>query len=171
MVLSDAYLRKFSALSNARVIFSQSLKQADLIWHLYSIFQQYCSAGPSTNRSLIKETGNYRETISFGTRSLPCFNFVYSLFYLEGVKIIPLNIAEYLTPISLAFWIMGDGGWAGYGVRLYTNSFTLTEVELLQKALNNRFNFNTTIQKTSKKGLASLGVFTLQPQIFLNLEL
>lgn len=110
MVLFDAYMRKFSALNNVRVIFRQALKQSDLIWHLYSIFKLYCfKAGPNTERSLIKETGNYRKSIWVGTRFLPCFNFVYSLFYLESVKIIPLNIAEYLTPVRLAFWIKGDG--------------------------------------------------------------
>lgn len=61
------------------------LKQYDLIWHLYSIYQKYCSVDPSSNKDLIKETGNYRESLCYVPvqRCLPCFNFIYSLFYLE----------------------------------------------------------------------------------------
>jgi len=56
------------------------------------------------------------------------------------VKIIPLNISEYLTEVSLAFWIMDDGGKTTYGdLLLHTNSYTLEEVELLVSLLNNKF--------------------------------
>jgi hypothetical protein len=53
------------------------------------------------------------------------------------VKIIPSNISEYLTEVSLAFWIMDDGGKTTYGdFLLHTNSYTLEEVELLVSVLN-----------------------------------
>jgi hypothetical protein len=32
------------------------------------------------------------------------------MFYTNGIKKIPLNIAEYLTPLTLAVWISDDGG-------------------------------------------------------------
>lgn len=40
---------------------------------------------------------------------LPCLNYYYDLFYLNGIKIIPKNIAELLTPRSLAILNFDDG--------------------------------------------------------------
>jgi len=57
------------------------------------------------------------------------------------VKIIPSNISEYLTEVSLAFWIMDFGGKTTYGdLLLHTNSYTLEEVELLVSVLNQKLN-------------------------------
>lgn len=91
-----------------------------------------------------------RHNISFGTRTLPCFNEIYKLFYKNRVKVIPNNIEELITDISLAYWIMGDGSWKGYGLRLHTNNFTKSEVELLIKAINNKFGFNSSINIANK---------------------
>jgi hypothetical protein len=41
--------------------------------------------------------------LSFTSRSLPCFTELHTLFYLDGIKVIPSNIAELLTPVGLAF--------------------------------------------------------------------
>jgi hypothetical protein len=32
------------------------------------------------------------------------------MFYKNGIKKIPSNIADYLTPLALAVWISDDGG-------------------------------------------------------------
>jgi hypothetical protein len=75
--------------------------------------------------------------IYFGTYSLPCFNELYSLFYFEGVKVVPENIFELLTPLSLCYWICDDGGFnkRNRAVILSTQSFTQAEVGLLAKVL------------------------------------
>jgi hypothetical protein len=63
------------------------------------------------------------------------FNEFHELFYPDGVKIIPSNISEYLTEVSLVFFIMDDGD-----LLLHTNSYTLEEVELLVSVLNKKLN-------------------------------
>jgi hypothetical protein len=64
-------------------------------------------------------------SIRFSTYSLPCFNFLHGLFYPDGTKIIPQNIAELIKPIGLAFWLMDDGYWNQVGryVVLCTDPF------------------------------------------------
>ena len=42
---------------------------------------------------------------------LPCFNYLWDLFYIDKVKTIPSNIGYLLTEVGLAFWIMDDGGF------------------------------------------------------------
>jgi hypothetical protein len=77
---------------------------------LYELFQTYCRSVPKiSNRLPYKRTGQIYTRVQFQTYSLPCFNELYSLFYLDGKKIVPLNIFDLMTPLSLAYWIADDG--------------------------------------------------------------
>ena len=46
---------------------------------------------------------------------------------LMGKKVVPANIADFLTSVSLAYGIMDDGGFTGSGLKLYTNAFSQDE--------------------------------------------
>ena len=78
-----------------------------------------------------KRTGKIRYNLSFATLALPCFNELYLSFYLDGKKIIPNNIVDLLTSVSLAYWIMVDGSFTGSGLRLHTNAFSLGRIEFI----------------------------------------
>ena len=87
--------------SNARFIFAQSTVREEYFNYVYNMFKSYCQ-GPCYHYSgNSKLTGPYFGN-RFNTLTLPCFNFFYALFYVGGVKIIPANIIDYLTPICLA---------------------------------------------------------------------
>jgi LAGLIDADG DNA endonuclease family len=85
--------------------------------------------------------GQVYYSLEFNTRNLSCFNELYSRslfispppllvsfqrdekrgeFYLNGVKIIPENIYDLLTPEALAHLIMGDGSAKSHGLILLT---------------------------------------------------
>jgi hypothetical protein len=97
-----------------------------------------------------KNTRKTRHNISFATLSLPCFNEFYDLFYAKGIKIVPTNIANYLTPVSLAYWYsMDDAGFTGSGLKLLGNAFTKNELNLLVEALDKNFSIKATIHKSS----------------------
>jgi len=66
---------------------------------------------------------------------MPCLTKLHSLFYPEGVKIIPSNIYELLTPVALAHLIMGDGTALPQGLVLCTNSYTIQDVVRLMNVL------------------------------------
>lgn len=53
----------------------------------------------------------------------------------------PINIKDLLTPRALAFWIMCDGYKYNAGVALATNSFSISDNELLINSLNENFGF------------------------------
>ena len=73
---------------------------------------------------------------------------LYKLFYNNNKKkVIPENIADFLTPLALAIWIQDDGTRHSSGVRIATNCFTKEEVELLVKALEIKFNLKSSIHK------------------------
>ena len=46
---------------------------------------------------------------------------------------------------------MDDGGFTGSGLKLYTNAYTLAELNLLIEALDKNFDIKATINKTSIK--------------------
>ena len=56
----------------------------------------------STNRKPDKRTGKIYNSLIFKTRMLPCFNYLWDLFYIDKVKIIPSNIGLLLTEVCLA---------------------------------------------------------------------
>jgi hypothetical protein len=102
-ILGDVYMRKFSEKANARIIFRQGSKNAEYLLHLYSLFQRFVLTPPSVTTITDKNTGKTRDNISFSTLALPCFNDFYKSFYFKGKKIVPTNIANYLTSVSLAY--------------------------------------------------------------------
>ena len=150
-ILGDVYMRRFSEKANVRLIFWQGSTNASYLLHLYNIFQEFVKTPPSVSTIIDKNTGNIRYNLSFATLALPCFNELYNLFYFEGKKIIPNNIAELLTSISLAYWIMDDGSFTGSGLKLHTNAFSLKELNLLIEALDKNFSIKATIHVSNRE--------------------
>jgi hypothetical protein len=67
---------------------------------------------------------------------------------IKYIKRIPSNIEELLTPVVLAYFICGDGNYhkTTHIIRLCTNSYTKTEVELFAKALHSKFNIESRLE-------------------------
>jgi hypothetical protein len=151
-LLGDLHAEKRNINGNTRLQFRYSSKYNDYINHLYSVFKDF-TGSPPINLSYFDNRPNKMEryySVKFQTLSLPCFNIFRNIFYNEnGVKIIPLNYSDYLTPRGLAYWIMDDGYYSTNtnGIYLCTDSFTLVENELLVNILNTKFNFNAAIHK------------------------
>jgi len=70
-----------------------------------------------------KVKGKISHYYSFTTLSLIVFNNLQSIWYLSGVKIIPEHLSSVLSPISLAYWLMDDGGWTKKGLHLNKKFF------------------------------------------------
>ena len=102
---------------------------------------------------LDSRTNKEYSSLTLRTKSLPIFTEYYNLFYYKGVKVIPNNIGDILTPLGLAHWIMQDGSYHKFskGIALCTDSFQKEEVELLLSILKIKFNLICTIQKAPTK--------------------
>jgi hypothetical protein len=57
----------------------------------------------SPRLSQAKVKGNSYDYLAFSTCSLPFFTELHTLFYPNGIKLIPSNIFDLLTPVGLAF--------------------------------------------------------------------
>ena len=76
----------------------------------------------------------------------------------KNIKVIPSDIDKHFTPLALAHFIIGDGSFDSYGrgagrVTLFSNNFTLEEVELLRKLLLDKFGLESAfpVRKTANK--------------------
>ena len=92
----------------------------------------------------------YHEGYRFNTYAYTSWIDIYKLFYnSRKKKVIPNNIENLLTPLTLAIWIMDDGTFKYSGVRIATNCFKKQEVELLVRALDSKFNIKSTLHKNN----------------------
>jgi hypothetical protein len=113
----------------------------------------------------INPKGYYKNRVQSGLNSkfygriqltsvaLPLFNKYHNLFYKlvedKYVKVLPLNIEELLTPVSLAFFfIMGDGNYHKTKkiIRVCTNSYTKEEVLLISQAIFTKFGIKSRLE-------------------------
>jgi len=88
---------------------------------------------------------------SFATVVHNNFNFFYKLFYENNKKVIKENLINYLTPLSLAVWIMDDGSLnKNVNLRFHTEGFSETEQKILQNILKIKFDIKSKICKFNR---------------------
>ncbi len=81
----------------------------------------------------------------FGTRFFENLEELRNIFYARRTKIVPENISElFQSPLTLAVWFMDDGHLdyrekSHYAYHISTDSFTESEVRMLQKLLLEKF--------------------------------
>jgi len=134
LLLGDLYAQKPKGGVNVLLRFTQGIIHMDYLLHLYDLFKTLSTQAPKINQMKAhKVTGKSYSSIRFNSYSLPCFNELYELFYVDGKKVVPSNIGELLTPLSLAYWIADDGGFNNRdrAIVISTQSFRLQEVNLL----------------------------------------
>lgn len=85
--------------------------------------------------------------VQFASRTNPVFTKWHVRFYRDRKKIVPSEIAELLSPLAVAVWLMDDGAADHAGVTLQTHSFLYQEVLLLQTAVRERFDLAVTLRK------------------------
>lgn len=110
--------------------------------HTFLADRGYCLSTKPKVFTRLTKGGKVRDFYRFRTFTYSSFNPIYSLFYVNGSKVVPTIIADYLSPIALAVWIMDDGGRVSSGLKIATNSFTIGEVQFLCKVLNDKYGFS-----------------------------
>jgi len=147
LLLSDAWLQlqPKNRSINSHLCFKQSLDKSKYVWFVFSILSHYSSSYPCLVSGVRNGVRHYG--LEFFTRALPCFSDIHLLFYKDTIKVIPQNIFEFLTPVALAHWIMGDGVSRPYGLQLCTDSYSLPDVVRLMNVLIIRYELVCTLHK------------------------
>lgn len=154
IILSDGHLGK--QYKNARLTITFAGRYYLLANYIYALFCKYSTPKGFQKRKV--QSGKYSlyfDRITITTLTYSIFTDYHKLFYKPSdngkyIKVIPLNIEELLTPVVMAFFIMGDGNFNKIKkvIRLCTNSFTKSEVEILSKAILNKFDIETRLEHT-----------------------
>lgn len=153
-LLGDATIEKDG--NGSRFCFYQEHIHGDyLLWlHKTIYFLGYCRQEiPKINTRISTVDNNMRYYYRFRTYTYSSFNIIYDSFYYyknnRRIKIVPLFMEHYLTPLALAVWIMDHGEVIkNRGVKLSTENFTLNEVKYLISVIERNFNIKTTFVKT-----------------------
>lgn len=160
-LLGDAHGEKRA--SGTRICFAQEAKNSSYLLYLHNFFatKGYCNPEIPKRATRLGLKGKIREYTKFSTWTFTNFNWIHDLFYdCGGTKCVPNCIAEYLTPLALAIWIMDDGAKVHKGLKLCTNSFTFNECLILIKALNDNFNLKASIQGAGAPNQYIIYIFT-----------
>lgn len=145
LLLSDGWLVFGGARSkNVRLGFKQSANHVSYILFVFNILSHYCSSGIKSRTG--NRLGKRIYDLEFFTRTMPCLTELYYFFYIQGVKKIPLNIYELLTPVALAHLIMGDGASRPHGLIICTDSYELVDVVRLMNVLIIRYELDCTLR-------------------------
>ena len=155
-LLGDGYLEKRKQGVGTRIKFEQSSDNVEyLMWyHSYLSTRGYCNTNKPKLKKRIRKNGTIYYHYTINSFTFSSLNWIHDMFYkeIEGkyIKIIPLNIEQYLSPITLALWFMDDGSKLRKGAKIATNCFTKTELENLCIILKNKFNITVTVHSGGK---------------------
>ena len=157
IMLGDGHLYKSSPTSNTRFEISFGRDRESFANWIGNLFKDYSNTGiQKVVTKNIKTPSTLNHNFRFKTKSMPVFNSYYNIFYKlsltdsdstigqnkntrgKYIKIVPTNISEFMDPIVLAYLLMSDGNFDKNRnrVRIFTNSFTKEEVQILADAIN-----------------------------------
>lgn len=149
IILGDGCLERGKESWNTRLRVEQLYpNQEKFVRNMHSLLTPMVNMSPGILTRKDKRTGLITKSMYFWTMRMPCLNYYFDLFYQDKIKIIPKNIGELLTPVGLAYWIMGDGIYInGRGVVLCTDSYIKEDVELLVEVLSKQFGLSCTLHQ------------------------
>jgi LAGLIDADG DNA endonuclease family len=153
LMLGDISIQINPAGTAARLKFEWGDVNKEYAYYVYSLLQEYCLEIPR-RQVRINAKGNIVVTWCFQTVTHPAFIFLHQLFIVNGIKcILPDILIHEITPVSLAFWFMDDGGshTSRYGLQLHTQGFLTHEVESLCTILRNRFDLDCWVKISKGK--------------------
>lgn len=147
MLLGDAHLERQRGALTARLKIEHSLAQSAYVEWKFREWRDWVRT-PPRERVRRNRLGTYSTNIGFTTLAHVDFEEFRVRFYRERRKVIPIDLE--LLPLSMAVWFMDDGSRKSSqcrGLYLNTQSFTASEVSLLQAVISRDVGIETTVRR------------------------
>lgn len=146
-LLGDMGIYKRKNYVNYNINMSHSIKQIDYFMWKFNGLQPYFNK----YRRYLRKNG-YEEMAS-DSITLPFLHEFASWFYIDKTKIIPKNLYDKLTPISLATWFMDDGHTKKQDglASIATMCFSRKDHELIQHVLLEKYNLVSGIKEDRRQ--------------------
>ena len=153
-VLGDAFLQKTGA-RNARLRFEHGAKQKEyLLWKVKTLTRLF-QGGPTHLSRVHPKTKATYEYWRAQSNATPELGKLRAVFYPEGKKRIPVDIAKFLKePLALAVWYMDDGYYYPKDKNsfLYLGRVSSAEAEYAREALAKNFGLAPHVYDKKQKG-------------------
>lgn len=138
-LLGDGCLYKDNINSNFKLSFGHQEKHSEYFHWKIAMMDPFINTW---------RTSESKNSVMLNTATI-ChqdFNKFGEMFYLKDrTKIVPDDLEKYLTPLSLAVWVMDDGNLNKVNMRIATMSFTKEDNEKLVRYLKSCFNINAKV--------------------------
>jgi len=153
-LLGDAHMEKLynPQLELGRLKIEHSKTQQSYVEWLYEEFKDWVRTKPRERTRIA--FGKLVTKYQFCTYGHTILGKFHKRFYSGRTKIVPNDIGQDITPLSLAVWYMDDGSIKSKrhkGVFLNTQGFTENDILKLQKILEQNFGISSTT-KNDKEG-------------------
>lgn len=147
-MLGDSSFKKAKDCINPAITCSHCLEQKEYCEYKTEIFKSLGSYCKHRKRNLPdKRNGKIYECYNMFIPANPELKHWYDSFYNEK-KVIPFNLFEYFTEVSLAFLFMDDGSKTKNGYTIATNCFTIEDLDKFRIFLKQKFNIETSLFKS-----------------------
>ena len=103
-LLGDSHAEKRSLGHGTRISFSQESNHKDYLVWLHRMLADLGYCNPTTPKLQTRQAqgGKIRQIIRFHTYTYSSLNWLHEAWYKDGIKRVPSNIGEYMTPLALA---------------------------------------------------------------------
>jgi hypothetical protein len=149
MLLGDAHLERQKGARLARLKVEHSVRQSALVDWKFSEWRRWVRTPPK-ERIRRNRLGTLSTNKGFTTLSHVEFEESRRRFYRDNRKVVPEDLV--LTPESLAVWFMDDGSRKSNqcrGLYLNTQSFMVSEVDLLRSIMQRDVGVETSVRYQS----------------------
>jgi recombination protein RecA len=141
----------------ARFRVHHGIKQKEYVLWKYEILKEFVSKEPreiswSNPKRNLQEISCY-----FHTKSTKELGILYHWFYKNGVKILPKEIFNLLTPLIIAIWFMDDGSNNGESLTINTHGFSKEDQARIVNYLQDSFSIKATIVRDRTKWKIAIG--------------
>lgn len=156
-LLGDGTMRMGIKAKNANFKAEQGLEQKEYVFWKYEILKPLVFTKPKLSFRYNEDGERYPKSWWFRTIRHPLLTEIYERFYAKekyrtGRKIIPQNIIENIDALVFAVWVMDDGSYTDGKIDISTYSFLLSEIQLLQEKIENRFGIKMNYHRDRDKG-------------------
>lgn len=147
-LLGDSHAERRPTGNGTRISFVQEANHKEYLLWLHTLISNLGYTSPTIPKiqTRLGSGGKLRYVIRFHTFTYSSLNFINEIWYVNGVKCVPKNIGDFITPLALAIWIIDDGGRVGQGLKFATNSFSYDDCLLLCNVLFEKYNLRTSVQ-------------------------
>ncbi len=143
--------------TSARLRMHHGERQKEYVFWKYDILKNLVSKGPREISWDNPKRNLHEVSWYFHTTSYEEFGILHGYFYQNGVKILPRDIFDLLTPRMIAVWFMDDGANTNESFTLNTHGFSEDEQIQIADFLKNKHGVRPTIIKDRTKFKLRIG--------------